>query len=63
MHSSPMLREGARPEMVRDSMGHVEYRRDPECLRQELVGRALEGTHRNMPWLPVFAIALSVQNA
>jgi hypothetical protein len=24
---------------------------------------SLEGTHRHMPWLPVFAIALSVQNA
>ena len=23
MHSSPMLREGARPEVVRDNMGHA----------------------------------------
>ena len=23
MHSSPMLREGARPEIVRDNMGHA----------------------------------------
>jgi hypothetical protein len=36
MHSSHMLREGARPEIVRDNMGHVEYRRDPECVWQEL---------------------------
>ena len=28
--SSYMLRVGARPEIVRDNMGHVEYRRDPE---------------------------------
>ncbi len=38
MHSSHVLCEGARPEIVRDNMGHVEYRRDPECLWQELVG-------------------------
>jgi hypothetical protein len=29
MHSSPMLREDAGPEIVRDEVGHVEYRRDP----------------------------------
>ena len=39
MHSSHMLREGARPEIVRQH-GSREYRRDPDCLRQELVGRA-----------------------
>jgi hypothetical protein len=37
MHSSHMLREGARPEVVRDNMGHVDIRRDPESLRQERV--------------------------
>jgi hypothetical protein len=35
MHSSCMLREGARPEIVRDNMGHVEYRRDPELPATE----------------------------
>lgn len=35
MHSSHRLREGARPEIVRDNMGHA-LSRDPECLRQEL---------------------------
>ncbi len=39
MHSSHMRREGARPEIVRDNMGHANIG-DPECLRQELVGRA-----------------------
>ena len=63
MHSGHMLREGARPEIVRDNMGHADVRRDPDCLRQELVGRALEEAHRHIPWLPAFAIALSVQNA
>jgi hypothetical protein len=29
MLSSHMLRESARPEIVRDNMGHVEYRSDP----------------------------------
>jgi hypothetical protein len=29
-----MLRQGARLEIVRNNMGHVEYRRDPECLRK-----------------------------
>ena len=33
-----MLYEGAGAEIVRDNMGRVEYRRDPECLWQELVG-------------------------
>jgi hypothetical protein len=63
MHSSPMLREGARPEMVRDNMGHANIDVTQIVLRQELVGRALEGAPRHVPWLPVFAIALSVQNA
>ena len=35
MHSSCMLREGARPEIVRDNMGHVENRRDPELPATE----------------------------
>jgi hypothetical protein len=35
-----MLREGARPEVVRDLLGHANYRRDPEGLLQELEGRA-----------------------
>lgn len=34
MHSSRRLDERARLEIVRDNMGHVECRRDPECLRQ-----------------------------
>jgi site-specific recombinase XerD len=63
MHSSHMLREGARPEVVRDNMGHANIDVTQIVLRQELVGRALEGAHRHMPWLPVFAIALSAQNA
>jgi hypothetical protein len=29
MRPSRMLREGAGPEIARDNMGHVEYRRDP----------------------------------
>jgi len=40
MHSSRILREVARPKVVRDILGHASNRRDPECLRQELVGRA-----------------------
>jgi hypothetical protein len=40
MHSSHMLRECARTEVVRDNMGHVDIQRDPESLRQELVERA-----------------------
>jgi hypothetical protein len=40
MHSGRMLREGARPQIVRDNMGHVDIRRDPFCLQQELAGRA-----------------------
>jgi hypothetical protein len=36
MHSSRMLREGARPQILRDKMGHVDIRRDPFCLQQEL---------------------------
>jgi site-specific recombinase XerD len=63
MHSSPILREGARLEVVRDNMGHANIDVTQIVLRQELVGRALEGAHRHMPWLPVFATALSVQNA
>jgi hypothetical protein len=35
MLSNHMLREGARPEVVRDNMGHVEYRRDPELPATE----------------------------
>jgi hypothetical protein len=35
MHSSHMLREGARPEIVRDNMGHVDIRRDPELPATE----------------------------
>jgi hypothetical protein len=35
MHSSCMLREGARPEVARDNRGHVEYRRDPELPATE----------------------------
>jgi hypothetical protein len=31
------LREGARPEILWDNLGHVEPRRDPECLQQALV--------------------------
>jgi len=60
-HSSPMLREGTRPEVVRDNMGranidvtHVVY-----CKSWwEEPSKELTDT-----WLPVFAIALSVQNA
>ena len=33
MHSSLMLRTGARPEVTRDNMGHAQYRRDPKRLR------------------------------
>jgi len=40
MHSSHMLREGARSERFGGEHGSREYRRDPECLWQELVGRA-----------------------
>src|SRR5271170_3801430 len=29
-----VLRAGARPAIVGDELGHVGYRRDPECLRQ-----------------------------
>ena len=35
MLSSHMLREGARPEIVRDNMGHVDIRRDPELQATE----------------------------
>ena len=35
MQSSCMLREGARPEIVRDKMGHVEYRGDQELPATE----------------------------
>jgi hypothetical protein len=58
MHSSHMLREGAGPEIVRDNMGHVEYRRDPECLRQELLGRASGCSHQ-----AVEAVTNAAQNA
>jgi site-specific recombinase XerD len=63
MHFGHMLREGARPEIVRDNLGHANIDVTQNVLRQELVRRAREGTHRHMPWVPVFAIALSVQNA
>lgn len=36
--------------------------RDPELLRQEL-GKELSKEQRQIPWLPAFAIALSVQTA
>jgi hypothetical protein len=35
-------------EIVRDNMGHVEYRRDPESLQQEMMGRASGCVCRNM---------------
>jgi hypothetical protein len=37
MHSSRMLREGARADDARNILGHVEYRRDPKFLRPDLV--------------------------
>jgi hypothetical protein len=61
MHSGHMLRAGTWPDHVRVNMG-LAHVHDPEYLRQELLERALKGTHRHIPWL-VFAIALSVQNA
>ena len=69
MHSSHMPHEGARPEMVRDNMGHANIDVTQIVYGKSwweelsLMGRALEGAHRHMPWLPAFAIALSVQNA
>jgi hypothetical protein len=63
MHSGHMLREGTWPDHVRFNIGSRQCPRDPDYLRQELVGRALEGAHRHIPWLPAFAIALSVQSA
>jgi len=58
MHSSRMLGEGARTEIVRDNLGHVECRRDPECLQQELVGRA-----RDEVTQAVEAVTYAAQNA
>lgn len=40
MHSSHKLREGARPEIVRDSVGHTNV---PECLRQEGLAARVSG--------------------
>ena len=34
MHSGYMVREGPRPEVVRDTMGHANIDCDPECSRQ-----------------------------
>jgi hypothetical protein len=33
MHASRMRREGARAEVVRDNLGHIEFRRDPYRAR------------------------------
>ena len=48
---------------MRDNLGHANIDVTQNVYGKSLVGRALEGAHRHMPWLPVFAIALSVQNA
>jgi hypothetical protein len=45
MHPGRMPCEGVRPQIVRDKMGHVGYRRDPFCLQQELMGRGLIDTY------------------
>jgi integrase len=63
MHSSHRLREGARPEMVRNNMGHANIDVTQNVYGKSWWEEPLEGAHRHMPWLPVFAIALSVQNA
>jgi len=62
MHSGHMLLEGTWPDHVRVNMDlanvHV-----MQIVYGKSWGRALEGAHRHIPWLPAFAIALSVQNA
>lgn len=49
MLSSYMLREGARPEIVRDNMGHVECRREPQLP-------ATEGRNLNIPRNPALQL-------
>jgi hypothetical protein len=67
MHSSPM-REGARPEIVRDNMGHANI----DVTRivygkswwEERVDAVIQiCLELYMPWYTVFAIAPSARNA
>lgn len=54
-----MLREGARPEVVRDNMGHANIDVTQKRLRQELVGRArVDAVTRD-----VEAVTTATQNA
>jgi hypothetical protein len=49
--------------MVRNNMGHANIDVTQNVYGKSWWEEPLEGAHRHMPWLPVFAIALSVQNA
>ncbi len=63
MQSGHMLREGTWPDRVPGYMGLANVHVTQIVYGKSWWEEALQRVHRHIPWLPAFAIALSVQNA
>jgi len=63
MHSGHMLREGRWPDHVRVNLGLANVHVTKIVYGKGWGEELSEGARRHIPWLPAFAIALSVRNA